>query len=978
MTAEGNDNEGGLTLTYGYEDTDTIGTKSVFNASDSKLFCSVRDYMKDDLDRMYLALESKLAWSSARILKKFEEYQGVKPERLVIADMRRKYFRTYEDNGTTSYLPMMNGDKKHQRRQFEKYHDKYIASKHIGAACTADVMTIRGYTPTVWTGVKPDGTFRIKPYADTYIVTKYGSNIVQVRAKRGQTYEIQSPISSMNDTEVYVYNASLMQSIGSIAAFYPGYVDFGQGIKLTDLQVGSSVSGYSNTNLTDFDIGNNILLEHLNLQNVPNLKKSISLKNCSNLCELYAEGSGITGIEFADGGKIAVAHLPAVNSLTVKNLRYLTDFTMTSYENLNTLVYENSPAIDVLDLIEQAVNLNRVRIAGIAWELSGTDLLDKLAKMSGIDENGYAVTQSVLIGKVNVPVMREQLLLKYRSLWPDLEITYSTLVQQYVWTFVNYDDSVLDVQYIDKGDKAVDPVTREQDPIAVPTQPSSVSTVFTFSGWDTEFTTVFGNQTVRAVYDETLRTYTVRYMNKGNILKSEQAEYGTNVLYDGDIPTYTAEESAYKYFWFTGWDKSGYVDGDKDINPVYDTCEYTANYFDGKDFSTLRPVEIYAMLQTGNEGNYVVDMDKTSFTLGNDFDYSDIEQQVIVDTKQVFGGSSYLDTGISLFGEDRSFVLAIDYKFLSGSGSNTVLAQCYETNGMSGFRLWNNNGVKFAWSTASTDGAAFGVREMLVLRHIKGDNGMYVYQTNKGELEQKFVKLDRSKSTATAATLVFGASKADDGEFESFAKGNVYWAKIWYTDLGEDACKQLAAWPHEQRTFSVSGFKRFYLSDNTSKRCSITFLGDELMDEAMPLHSVMENTGGWDAFALNRYLNTRLPLAMPVEWKQLIKKARVPSSAGGKSKDITTSDCWFAVPAIAEMDPNVTSEPYCYEGTAISYMTSSAARIRKTEDGEAKTYWTRSPNVTYGSYCYVITENGDGSGYYYPSDSAYVCVMFSI
>ena len=41
-TAMGNDNEGGLTLTYGYEDTDTIGTKNVFNAADSKLWCKLR------------------------------------------------------------------------------------------------------------------------------------------------------------------------------------------------------------------------------------------------------------------------------------------------------------------------------------------------------------------------------------------------------------------------------------------------------------------------------------------------------------------------------------------------------------------------------------------------------------------------------------------------------------------------------------------------------------------------------------------------------------------------------------------------------------------------------------------------------------------------------------------------------------------------------------------------------------------------
>ena len=127
-TAMGNDNEGGLTLTYGYEDTDTIGTKSVFNASDSKVFCYIRDYMFDDLQSMFLQMEAKLTWSANRILNKFETLQNYKPERLWIADMRRKYFRPYEDKGTTSYLEMMNGSKKQQRRQFQKYQEKYIAS----------------------------------------------------------------------------------------------------------------------------------------------------------------------------------------------------------------------------------------------------------------------------------------------------------------------------------------------------------------------------------------------------------------------------------------------------------------------------------------------------------------------------------------------------------------------------------------------------------------------------------------------------------------------------------------------------------------------------------------------------------------------------------------------------------------------------------------------------------------------------------
>lgn len=205
-TAMGNDNEGGLTLSYGYEDMDTIGTKSVFNAHDSKLWCKIRDLFADDLAKMFLNRESALAWSANRILKKFEDYQDVKPEKLWIMDMRRKYFRTYEDNGTTSYLPMMHGNKRHQRRQFQRYQEKYMASKYTGAACTSDDMTIRGYTPTDWTGVQPDGTFHIVPYADTYVSVRYGSNPVKVRGKRGQTYEIQCPIAAMNDTEVYVYS----------------------------------------------------------------------------------------------------------------------------------------------------------------------------------------------------------------------------------------------------------------------------------------------------------------------------------------------------------------------------------------------------------------------------------------------------------------------------------------------------------------------------------------------------------------------------------------------------------------------------------------------------------------------------------------------------------------------------------------------------------------------------------------------------
>ena len=65
----------------------------------------------------------------------------------------------------------------------------------------------------------------------------------------------------------------------------------------------------------------------------------------------------------------------------------------------------------------------------------------------------------------------------------------------------------------------------------------------------------------------------------------------------------------------------------------------------------------------------------------------------------------------------------MDYEFLDGNTNNGVLVQCFQSNGSNGFKLQYNNGVKFTWGTTS-DERVSGVnqREMLVIRHVKGDN----------------------------------------------------------------------------------------------------------------------------------------------------------------------------------------------------------------------------------------------------------------
>lgn len=976
-TAMGNDNEGGLTLTYGYEDVDTIGTKSVFNAADSKLWCKLRDLFPDELAAMYRNRESALAWSANRILKKFEAYQDAKPEKLWIMDMRRKYFRTYEENGTTSYLPMMHGNKRHQRRQFQRYQEKYIASKYSGTAATSDDMTIRGYTPTNWTGVKPDGTFHIVPYADTYVSVLYGSNPVKMRGKRGQTYEIQCPIEAMNDTEVYVYNSSIIQSIGNISGFYPGYVDFSHGVKLTDLQIGSNIEGYTNTNMTDFAVGNNTLLEHLNLQNVPNLRKSINLTGCVNLEEFLADGSGITGVSFAKGGKIQKAILPAIANLSAQNLRYLTSLTISDYSNITTLVVENCPTIDLKEMLPKCTSLNRIRITGFNWDLDDTTLLDHLYEMTGLDENGYNSDHSVLEGTVRLPLIREKQLANFQAQWPDLNIEYNTLIEQYTWTFVNKNGEVLDTQYVDKGSKAVDPTKRTDNQIPTPTLESTVSTDFTFKGWDTEFTAAFSNATVTAVYTESVRKYRVRYMNHGAVLQDTTAPYGTLVLYDGDIPSYTAEETAFKFYLFSGWDKGGYVNGDKDINAVYDSCAYTSGYFDGKELNTLRPVEIYAMIQVGIANQAIEDKDDITIQMGNDFTYDDIEEKVFISSETVFDGTNHIDTGETIMSEDRDWTLAVDYRMGGSNARNATLMQCFETNGTNGFKLWSNNVSKIAWGSGSTDGASFGTRDMLVLRHIKGETGLRVYCANCYAEEIKYAEIARSRTTTTNATLVFGCSKADDGEYENFAKGTVYWAKLWYADLGDAACRQLAAWTHEDFGYYACGFKRYYLS-NSSKRSSISFIQKTTLGQKMALSTNSSNKDGWAGATLRTYLDTRLVKALPIGWQQLIKQVKVPSSTGSQSTDIVTANSYFFIPSAIELDPNQTDEPYVNEGDTISFFTDNASRVCLDLEGNKTNYWTRSPFVTYSQYFYSVNETGSLYGFLFPSDAAGIRTMFCV
>ena len=1003
-TSLGIDNVGKLVLTYGKEDTDYYvdgdpTSSYIYRAAESTFFCRIRDLFKDELQAMFVNRESANAWSATSLIEQFDKAQSEFPEEIWRLDIQRKYLRTYlgtsidnsiEGAKTPRFLEeMLNGRKKYQRRMFERNQELYFATKYFGTTATADQIMMRFNNP-VGAAIKQDFTLYITPYSDMYLGVKRGNTTpTNFRAKAGIEYTI--PYDGDTADITLIYGASFIQAIGDLSKCYIGDNDFSKASRLQSLVIGSDVEGYANTYLTQLTLGNNKLLEYLDIRNTTGINSVVDLSQCNNLIELRAENSGATGVIFANGGKLVSAYIPDVISLTMKNLNYLETFEMSGYNNLQFLIVENTPAVNTYNIINNAPMLNTLRLINMNWDatynLTDTSILDRALTFRGVDSSGYTVDQAILTGTVHTAVAKEKSLQIYEEAWSDLDITYDALINQFTVTFVNADDNetVLDVQYVDKGGKAVDPITRIDNPIPTPTLESTVSTDFTFKEWYGSFEDVFSDRVIKATYSESTRKYDVKYVSKGTVLQTTTAPYGTIVSYDGDIPVYTGEESAYRYNLFSHWDNSGLVDGNKTINAVFESCEYVDGYFDNKTLSTMSKVEIYAMMKLGLEQSVLSIKDSMDFEIGNDFHADDVEEVVIINEKTEFNGTNHIDTGIQIMDIDSSWTLACDFAFASNNANGATLMQCMRNNGNDGFKLYHSNSPTFAWGTASTNPSYGTNREMLVIRHEAGSNTITVFMSNINGTDIIVQTLTANRNPIHEYSLVLGAAKADDGVIENYCKGTVYWCKLWKADLGNKICSDIAQWTHEVIPMELAKFREGYLANEPTKMSKMTFLAANLMsiNSLYSSSANNNNSGGWATSVLNQKLNTRLVKAISPLWKSLIKPVVVSSSIGGKSTELSNSACYFYIPAVYDLDNSKNKTPYMYETKeCISYMTNDGMRKRAKVESPSTyiEYWTRSPVVDSSSYVWLVKPTGEVSNYKMPGASTNalgVLLMFS-
>ncbi len=936
-TALGINNNGELIFPYGKEDGDyniegNPASGYVFNGATSVFWCRLRDLLASEITSVFSSVASE-CFSANDLITQFDSYQECYPEEIWRLDIQRKYIRTFTGESIDNSKPkhdvqylrdMMQGRKKYQRRQWVRDQEIYFGTKTLMNTVVGDNnrITFRCYTPTGNVAVPPNYTLRIIPFQDMYVSVMFGNGgTQQVRAKAGQEYTIECPLSAMDDTQVTIYGANRIAALNDLSACYIAANNFSMATKLRKLVLGNTTEGYSNSRLTSLTLGSNELLEELDIRNCANLTGSLNLAQCSNLLKLYAEGTKLTGVIFATNGKVQLAHLPeTINTLTMRNLNDLTDFNCT-LSALESLTLEGG-TLDSLDVVTRTIGtLQVLYLYDIAWTVGDTTLLNRMAKLFFSLVTGTCYVSGGI---------RQQEIATYKKAWSDLEVTYDTanLVTQYLVIYVNYNGETLYQEYVDRGSKSIDPVA--EGLIDPPKHESDEQYHYTYSGWDNVGGMILSDITITAQYTTSIRTYTVTwYSRPGVSLGSKALEYGEEAVFDGTMPTNTSEESTYVYNIFTGWDKStGCVKSDLDVYAVWERASLPAQ---GKDLSEMSCAEVYGICTARLAENYFELKDHIDITLGQDFDFSNVKQQVLAEEKY-FDGKTYQDLDIKLFDEDApSFTLAIDYEFTAET-SGATLVSAFVEDGSEGFRLRYNGNPFLQWGDKAIQVGYGGNRNILVLRHKKGSNSVFVYgiDTQDKVYQPTLTLLEsvRTRKTNTNQILTFGAVRfLEDGGHDYYATGWLHWCKIWYDDLGATVAQKLASWPRETLRVNFSGSNRFRLASGTSERANASFFAAQpLLRQYTAISTVASsNSGGWEKSKLRKFVNERVYAGFPYKWQAIIKQVKIPATEGGGSSSVQNSSDYVYVPSAMEFG-NTWGEPYASEGSSVNYWSSDTAR----------------------------------------------------
>ena len=1016
----GVENSGYLQIPYYADWNYHLNGTQKFNGRESRLWLMFEEALASDIEKKAQELTDKSAGGGLNYESLYDYHIRNNAMLVCPAVVNRDMEHKYSDPWTDGYIdysaeghPMKHisdykylqrGSRTEQKdafiyRRSNMLYSKYKCNKFLNNNINFRVGT-NGGVPAIESDITVTASQALFPavkYGDgdaaVVSVAKTAAGVPATIIKPGTT---ASDKVGFSDT-VYIAGGTMLTDIGDISKFRPYELQLQNATGLKKLTIGSAEAGYTNAQLKSIDTSNCKILEELNIMGCVSLTGNIDLSKNGIIRKVFAGGSSASSITLPNGGVLEELHLGEVSDIEILNQTNMTTYDCSSYAKLSSLRVENTPAVPTMEIVAERLPYltGGLRLVGIDETIEDTSVLEMLisdsAKGKYVDNNGTLSDNKTLYpyisGTVHCDSIGSYLVNQLNAIYPYLTIDAGTVIEQFVVEFRNYDGTLLNRQFILRGGSAIDPVTHNL--IATPTRESTVSTDYTYAGWDSTFDRITSDTTVYATYSEATREYTVKWYNGNHLLKETTALYGTGVEYDGETPTNTSLDDNAIYHLFNGWDNNtSFVDGD-----IVATAKFTqAVSPTDKTLAEMTPAELHALIKdgildpTGMNNTIIASGDEFDLVMGKDYDFDNVESEELIplDSPRTFNGTNYFNTGIKLFENDVPFTLAIDFKF-DATTASACLASCYEK---SGFNLQYSSNPVVKWGASSTLAVGSSTnRDIVVIRKKMGDPNLYVYASNKMSNSIIESVITNSLNTAHSAPLSFGANVQSDGFVDMYAKGTVYWAKLWKSDLGETACRNLASWTRETITMQAAGnaehtFRLFQRTDN-SRYVNCCFLMKHLLDRTHTMNSTNTNSGGWRDSGMRTWLNARVYNGLPDQWKLLVQQVNVMSSAGNQSYDIITAEDYIWIPSCKEVGGLVTTSPYSSESDGtINYFTTDASRIKKLSNGTgaANIWWLRSPYVSIStSFCFVSAAGIVGSSISSSAYSSYgVCFGFCI
>ena len=928
----GIDNKGKLAFDPYLEDIDyTAGGDPVYNGQGSVLFVNLRKAFYPEIMEMYQQLRIDGLLSYDIVNGRFEAHQNQWCEAIFNEDMYRKCLEPMINDKDSQYLPMLLGKKEMQRKWWLYNRFRFLDSKYItGNSMDTRIMIRAKSKANVW----------LTPYVNMYGHVYYNDEMVEHRMERGKSYEYVWSASGAEDAVIGINDADMLTSLGDLSGLQVETIDISLATHLTSLKVGDASQDYSNKNLTSITFGNNTLLRSIDLRNCAVLNTSIDISGCTNIEEVYCEGTSITGINLPDGGVLKTLHLPdTITNLTIRNQTSLTDFVLNDSSNLTTLRLENvGSLIDAPSVINNMADGSRIRALDINWEVDTeadlTTLYNKLIKMRGLDENGNNTDIAVLTGRIRVnEKVSDEIVGSYYEFFTDVVIDDGSS-EIYLLNYKDRDGAILYSIRVSEGADAIDPIAEGY--IETPEPIITDTYRYEFVSWSELPKNINRHYIIIATYHT---KFPIKFYNGNELIYSQwcvQGDSAEDPVASGAISAPTKAGTSDISYKFSKWDNlPTNVQSLTNIYALYDTYWAARFWNDSKLYLTEWVIDGGTVVEPKNYFDDYTNPTRAS-TAQYDYHFSSWDgdfDTTITAARDYYAvyTSTIRRYNVYFYNGDELIQTVENVQYGSGATytGSTPVKTGVENPEEYVFKGWMPAPEEITGETKCY--AFFKFTGYLFGKLADGSEYGTVDNPNWDKINSYWANINSDVVSYKNGTM------SEDNFTSKYQIGGRMIIPIALDD-GTDTVADVEIIAHSHDD----------LADGSGK-ATLTFFCKDLPNILRGMNEISSDEGGWENSEMREFTNGELFSALPADLQAIIKPASKISDGGAGNKTlVTTADsCWLA--SYDEVGFSSNNYSLSGQGELYSSIFSSDKSSRKKyiiDNTDSGGWWLRSTYYT--------------------------------